>query len=240
MTRQISGDIVIILTLSQPSQSLYRYGKRVLKWCLQLHTATEWWDLAWKSGFLNPVFVLIPLSQSYNKVSTKISPLKYILLSYSCAFTRHSLWKVFVLLAGEERLENSQLRAFLQGFLSPSSSSSYPSPHLSSPQSPVISQLCPQMDIQINTTPKVSRKKADVGFIVSKMLFLLSDWIQRFSFHLLSFHVLQTMDVINCNVPIWWNSTSFRRSNCEVLLEFIIMDTLIKNGFKVLSYMLIL
>ena len=127
--------------------------------------------MAWKSGFLNPVFVLIPLSQSYNKVPTKITPLKYILLSSSYASTSHSLWKVFVLLAEEERLENSQLRAFLQGFLSPSSSSSYPSPHLSSPQSPVISQLCPQMDIQINTSPKVSRKKADVGFIVSKCFF---------------------------------------------------------------------
>lgn len=122
-------------------------------------------------------------------------------------------------------------KGFLQGFPSRSSSSSYPSPHLSSPQSPIISQLCPQMNIQINTLSKVSRKKADVGFIVSQVLFLLSDWIQSFPFHLLSFQVLQTQNVINCNVPIWWNSTSFRRSDCEISLKFITMDTLHKEWF---------
>lgn len=67
------------------------------------------------SGFLHPLFELIPPSRSYNKATTKISPLKYILPSYTCAFSSHSLWTVFVLSVEEERLESSQQRAFLQG-----------------------------------------------------------------------------------------------------------------------------
>lgn len=59
-------------------------------------------------------------------------------------------------------------------------------------------------------------------------LFSFPDWIQRFSFHSLIIQILQTADV-TAMCSWWWNVTIFIRSNCEVLLEFMIRDMLLKD-----------
>lgn len=78
--------------------------------------------------------------------------------------------------------------------------------------------------------PKVSKKKKHVCHSLCLRCFPPFPAEFRFSFHLLIIHIPETTDVIN--------STSFMRCSCEVLLEILIMNMLIKDCLQVPSKML--
>lgn len=180
-TRQVKGGIAIILTPGS-NDSHHRYGKWVLKGFPQLHPAHQWEHVGW----------ILSLGQGHptprlnSKVSTKVSPSKYILLFCPRSYQSLTVDKSCVVGWGRETGE-SKAKGRPSGCPESALKLHFPprSLDLSSPPSPVISQFCPQIQIQINTAPCVSRKEAYVWFMRSKKkTALLLSWLNSEVFSL--------------------------------------------------------
>lgn len=162
----------------------------MLEWCVQLTASNKQWISDWNFWFLN--LIPIPPSQNYSNISLdKNEPLE---IHSSVLFFCHSLSGKFWCQVRRDLSFMASWFCHQVGVISHFLSSS-----LFTCQFRSFSALSPG-ECPHQLYPATYRPKVNLWLFMSKIRFFCPDGIERHFSHFLIIQVLQTVDVINCDV----------------------------------------